>query len=318
MAIMVTGKHDNYIVRPRPLLDVNRLVRAPDAKNEISGRALALLDTGKVTYYVCTSSATVNYYFLMIANTVMDNTVVEDLVATLEKLQNLVAHHNYLYRDSGRVLPKPEGLGFDHLFPLVVDHFICGEQGNRAVLILDFSFTDLSYAIVASQLPEENVRVDLRTSCWILARLLKLTGFLNLNQLTMPIGLESILLERATHRLMWLDWTSLAEHEDNLDAATRRLGLKQVATAIFSLLGASFNGQEWQYQFFSTNDEQREQEENYFRLLTELMNGKFDNAVAAHQVLNKVFYEIWPTEFYPFTAYTYANNRTLVDEQNML
>lgn len=318
MAIVVTGEHDNYIIQPRPLLDMEQLARAPDAETKVSGRDLALLDTGHVTYYACTNHSTGNYYFLVIANTIADNPVIDDLSAILEKLRDLVSYHNQVYRESGRILPKPEGLGFDHLFPIVIDQFTCSEQGNRRVLVLDYSFADLGQAIVACQLPEQDVRVDLRTSSWILARLLKLIGFINLHQMTIPVSLESILIVRKTHRLMWLDWTPLVVHDDKLSTPLKCLGLKQAASAVLSLIGANFVSQDWRYEFFSADEQQCEGEKKYFQLLIKLYAGGYDNAVATHHALNDVFYEIWPTGFYPFTAYAYKNNRTLVDEQNLL
>lgn len=136
-------------------------------------------------------------------------------------------------------------LHYDRLFPELVESFVCAEQDNRRVNIL--AFTDV--ADVAGLVPlsslrtRDQVRIDLKTSAWILGRLLKLLTFVHAQGVAVrTIRSDNILLDTGKHFAIVLDWSSARVYQQAIEREGSVADIASAASAVMASIGGTSHG----------------------------------------------------------------------------
>lgn len=180
-------------------------------------------------------------------------------------------------------------------FPNLIETFIASDQDFRRVSV--FSFPDiakeLSELIPISYLVQDNLRVDPRTSAWILGKLLKLLVFTHQQGISLgTITGENILINKKEHFVCLFDWTEATIAPVEISQKKASEEISQVTKEILSILGGSENGS-------LPPDEQLvdNRYEDYLRLL---VSGAENDAYTAHQKFYELIRDLWPREYHPF------------------
>lgn len=196
-------------------------------------------------------------------------------------------------------------LNYQVCFPNLVESFIAEDQGGRRINILDFVLIDddLSrWVPIAHIASRDHVRVDPRTSAWIIGKLLKLLAFahdqgVSIGQLT---G-ENILIERDQHFVAIFDWSQATPGVEPLSAEITSKEVAQAATEVILALGGDpLTG------ILPKNEQLVD--DRYATYLHQLSLGKKSNAFSAHREFYKLIRSLWPREFHPFTTYNLERN----------
>jgi len=253
----------------------------------------ALGSNSRLNYHACRNEAD-EWQVLAIASTVEQNAVVDRtgyllgrLAKSSEECEKGFAEQTH----SGR------RVHYDWLFPRVVDTFVLHEQGERRVNILSFPEANLKKAFALEQLIEKKQRVDLKTSAWIMGRLLKLLGFLHESNVQTPILISNFLLEPENHRLLMLNWTD-ATIGDVPTPAQQCFVIKQAAECVLLLLGAEYSDGAWHYDYELEGDEER-----YIQCLKAFHKGDYNDAFQAHAAFYDTVESLWGRKYHPFTIY---------------
>lgn len=199
-------------------------------------------------------------------------------------------------------------LNYDQLFPRVLDSFICNPQGHRQVNILELTSVDLSQVMLLEQILQKQQRTSLKTSAWIVQRMLRLFAFTREAQLTVNFETNRFLIGPQGQHLVMMDWENtrkLGSQEWN----DGNLNLARIGECGLKLINATFDEQGWQYPY-----ELAEQEKPYLDFLYQLATLRkrlyyYDNEFAyvydgywrrrcgdtryAHTVFDQLVKEIW-------------------------
>lgn len=292
-----------------------------------------IASNGRLSYYSCTDSHS-QMKILAVATSIENNAEIERIQFALKMLAEKSRNMEELYhlgtdpdadeniRSEGEAvklaakqlyaealnvgkIPESGRLHYDWLFPIVLDSFKLTDQGNRSVLVLDFLDVDLKAATPFVQLSTNNLRVDPKTSAWIMGRFLKLLGFLNVHDVQLPLDGERFLLEPDTHRLLMLDWTQVSLDSEMTEAQISYT-IRKIAQTMLLLLGARRNpsdSNDWAYDYFSSDEEEGHKERKYLYHLMHLATAGCSNADIAHREFYKVVDSVWERKFHPFTTY---------------
>lgn len=253
-------------------------------------------NSSSLNYHICRNEAG-DWQILVIAASAEQNAVIdrtEYLLSRLTESSEKCEEEFATQSKSGR------RIHYDWLFPQVVDQFVLYEQGERRVNILTFPEIDLHKAFALTQIAEKDQRVDLKTSAWIMGRLLKLLGFLHESGIMAPILTSNFLLEPDNHRLLMLNWTD-ATIGDMPTPAQQCFAVKQAAECVLLLLGAEYSDGAWRYNY-----KLEEGEERYIRRLQVIHKGEYSSAYQAHAAFYETVDSLWGKQFHPFTTYERA------------
>jgi len=217
-------------------------------------------------------------------------------------LRKMKDEAEYLEDEYARIKDDPkQSLGYQICFPNLIDSFISDEQGDRRINILKFDQVadDLSrWAPIAHLASRDKIRVDPKTSAWMLGKLLKLLVFthsqgISIGQLT---G-ENILVERNHHFVAVFDWSKASVHPGKeVPSSVAREEISQVAQEVIRALGGNPETGELPPDDQMTDD-------SYSSHLYELVHGSESNSKRAHVEFYKLVRSLWPREFWPFTGY---------------
>ncbi len=247
-----------------------------------------------INYHLCLDQNG-KQLILAIASSISQNGKVDQYEYLLSRLEEASNRYQKLYNQKvgdGRLLH------YDWLFPKVVESFMhLDRKGQRQLVVLDFPDANLEGATALLEIVRTGKRVDLRTSAWIMGRMLKLSGFLHENNIYCPMVLQEFLIIPDEHRLILLDWTQ-ATLERILSETYSRYSIQQAAECTLRLLGATHHDGIWSYDY-----EIAESERPYLECLTELHRGTISEGNLAHQQFYAVVHSIWKKEFYPFTTH---------------
>jgi hypothetical protein len=191
-------------------------------------------------------------------------------------------------------------LSYDLQFPELVDSFIPQQQGGRRVNILAFrNVEDITFMVPIINITSRDcLRVDLRTSGWILGKLLKLLVLTQSEGIS--IGLISgnnILIEPDKHYVLIFDWLLSELHSDKLTIEKRRQEISQVAQAVITLIG----GNPVTGIIPNDGDESIECYDDYTNYILRLARGNESNVQLAHEGLYKLMARFWHG-YHPFTV----------------
>lgn len=194
-------------------------------------------------------------------------------------------------------------LHYDWLFPMLIESFICEAQGRRQVNILSFAGIDAGEFMPLSQILEKKQRVDLKTSAWIIGRMLKLLGFVIQAEISVSFATEKFLIGPKEHHLVLLDWTNAQDiFGDNREGVN--LNILRIGECGLNLIGATFDKTGWQYGY-----QHEETECDYIDFLYQMatLGQTFyrsrQDALRVHRMFYGVVDQVWGKAYHPFTTF---------------
>jgi len=225
------------------------------------------------------------------------NSVISRNAWILEQLKTAAIDIEVEYEEAGGKGHLNYNLGF----PELCDSLILESQGSRQVNIIGFCGVKAVETIIPLiKIWKDSFRVDLRTSAWIMGKLLKTISFAHDHRIqVMNLSGNNILIQPDQHYVLIFDWSSAVVHEESVPGSIRRQEIQAAAQCIIKALGndldrARVNDADLPYT-------------NYLQLLAS--SGESD-AIKAHQT----FYElinslcanpnsVWENGFYEFTTH---------------
>ncbi len=199
-----------------------------------------------------------------------------------------------------RLEPEQKSAGYDRMFPRLVESFVDQDQGGRRISVLDLTKVaeELGDIVPLGRLlSDERVRVDPKTSVWIMGKLLKLLHFGYMCGVSgAKIDGENILIDRERHNVLLFDWTTATAVPDKVESEIVREEISCAAKqTILALGGDPETG-------ILPKDEQLTHDW-YEKLLWSFAQRGDGNAEKAHRHFYDEVHKVWPGKFHPFTAH---------------
>jgi len=251
-------------------------------------------ETGNYRLYLCRDGP--KECLLQIATSVEYNGELQRAAYILRELQRRA---DELEEEYALVKTNPDAmLNYGLGFPELVDSFVYQEQGGRWINILAFrSIEDIGKLVPLLNITEKDrLRVDLRTSAWIMGKYLKLFVFTHSEGIS--IGLNSgnnILIEPDQHYVVIFDWTAAQIRSEKIPVETRRQEISQAAQAVITALGGNL-------ETGTFPDDGDKNSTKYADYLLQLARGNESNAKRAHAKFYELIDSLWKREYYPFTT----------------
>lgn len=246
--------------------------------------------------YLCVKEGFNLYCLLQIAASKEMNGKLERAAYILKKLKKSADEAEEEY---AKVKTDPKGkLNYDLGFPDLLDSFICQDQGERWVNILAFRSVENAGKMVPllNITAKDQLRVDLRTSAWIMGKLLKLLVFAHGEGISAELVTgTNILIEPSNHYVLIFDWSSAQIHHGTMLEEIRRKEISKAAQAIITVIGGD-------YEKNILPDDYNGVLKQYSDYLFRLAEGGESRTERAHADFYKLVDSIWKKEFYPFTT----------------
>jgi hypothetical protein len=253
-------------------------------------------DADRYRLYLCEQEETGRRCLVQTANAAEYNGGLDRAAYLLDELKR---HSDELEAEYAGAKEDPKDmLNYDLGFPELVEGFICQDQGGRRVNILAFrNVEDVSKMVPLSNITtKDRRRVDLRTSVWILGKLLK---SLVLTQcVKISVGLvvgNNILIEPDRHYVLIFDWSAAQIHSGDLSFETRRQEIAQAAQAVITALGGDLATGVFP-------DDGDEAFGRYTDHLLRLARGSESKAERAHAQFYELVDSLWKRGYHPFTT----------------
>ena len=218
---------------------------------------------------------------LKVAATIDDNDVITDESSFFNVLDNKITEIDELQSRIGEKLAH-----YGWLFTKPIDLFMEETQGNRYISV--YAIPEIKPEDITSMTKLcNNVEIDVRTSVWIIGRLLKIYGFFELMSLEdsnvtkyPQFSADSYLIDPKHHRVLFYNCPSKV-YED----VTASDYIKAISNFMLGWVCA--------------NDDPDEQE--YVELLKDFAEKGRGKASEAHTELYDLVKEKWGIQYYPFT-----------------
>jgi hypothetical protein len=216
-------------------------------------------------------------------------------------LKILRSESDVIEAEFAKKYPEKIPLNYHFCFPEVIETFVMKEQENRRAIVLGFPNINPSgklneLAPLSFITSRDQVRVDPRTSAWILGKLLKMLVFTQsvhvaINNLTT----ENILINREQHYVAVFDW-SKAVIETKLSPQETTEEITAVTDAVLEVLGADL-------ETGTLVPDEQMIDSSYEDLLKEFKAGAESDAQQAHTRFYKLIKSLWPRGFHKFATY---------------
>lgn len=191
---------------------------------------------------------------------------------------------------------------YDHHvgFPKVEESFILESQDKRRVNVLSFIewINDISLLEPAFYIVDrDQEQVDPRTGAWMIGKPLKTLSFAHRYGIAnKAMSRSNLLLNKKEHWAIVFDWT---QSEFNSDPHILRKAFRD-DIAQLALVGIEIMGGD--LKTGKLPDHEQLTDGRYERLIREMAEGKYDDALELHGIFYKLIRELWPKEFHPYTA----------------
>jgi hypothetical protein len=246
--------------------------------------------------YICIQNGTERQCLLQIATDIGKN---DGLVRAVYILKELKRRAVEIEKEYESVKKDPNVfLNYDIGFPEVVDSFICQEQGGRCINILAFkSVEKINHLVPLSNLvKKDHLRIDFRTSAWIMGKLLKLLAFMHSEGISAKnLSESSILIEPDQHYVLIFDWFEAKIYPESVPKKIRCREISEAARAVIIALGGDPKAGAFP-------DDEDKVFGKYTECLLRLARGEESNAQKAHDGFYELIDSLWERKFYPFTA----------------
>lgn len=253
-------------------------------------------ESGGYSLYLCIQKETKRQCLLQIATDPEHNGGLDRAAYILKELKQ---RSDELEAEYASVKTDPKDLlNYDFGFPELVDSFSSSEQGGRWVNILAFkNVEDASRMVPLSNIAvKDQLRVDLRTSVWIMGKLLKLLVFMHGEGISVDLITENnILIEPEQHYVLIFDWSTAQIHSEAIPMETRCQQISQAAQAVIAVLGGNL-----ETGIFP--DDGDEAFGRYIDHILRLARGSESKADRAHAKFYELVDSLWKREYYPFVA----------------
>jgi len=245
--------------------------------------------------YLCQNGAG-ETYILKIATNQAYNGLLDREAYLLREMRK---HAEFLEEAYAKVKEDPSVLlNYHFAFPNIVETFVSVEQEGRRVNILEFPVVEDVSSLVPIELVTivDRVRVDPKTSAWIMGKVLKILHFAHAQGIAVgKVSGMNILIERDQHYVVVFDWTG-ATLSEVIPPDLARADIAQAARAVQRLLGGDPSGM--------LPEDEHLQDGRYTVHLQALASGSVSDAQVAHREFYTLIRELWPTpKFHPYTTY---------------
>lgn len=246
--------------------------------------------------YLCAQEETKRQCLLQIAANASNNGALDRAAYILKELKK---RSDELEEEYSQVKTNPDSfLNYDLGFPEILDSFICKEQGDRRINILAFRSVDNPQNMLPLNIITDTygLRVDLRTSAWIMGKTLKMLNFTHNSGVVVNLmTARNILVERDQHYVVIFDWSEAQMHQGKISHKARQKDISELARAIIRTLGGDFKKG-------NIPNDGDESYEKYTEYLFNLADGRESDAKMAHKNFYELIDSFWKKEFYPFTT----------------
>jgi hypothetical protein len=196
--------------------------------------------------------------------------------------------------------PEEPPLNYHYFFPQLIETFVSAEQNGSRIIILSQAHiaSDLNKLKPISHLiTRDNVRVDPKTSAWILGKLLKLLVFTHSQNITIgDLDGSNILINGEQHYVSIFDWSDAIIGNGQMPENVAANEVSQVAREITLILGGDLATGEL------PKDKQLE-DTRYEDFIKNLFNESEPSAKLAHQKFYELIESLWPRGFHKFNTY---------------
>jgi hypothetical protein len=250
----------------------------------------------KYRLYLCQHDTNRQCLF-QIALTAEQNGSLDRAAYILRELTRLASEVEEGY---ARVRTDPKSLlNYQLGFPELVDSFVCFEQGGRRVNILAFRHVDnvSTMVPVVNIMEKDKLRVDIKTSAWILGKTLKLLTFAHSEGMAIArLGGNNILIEAKQHYVVLFDWSEVQTFPREVPAEIAQKEIIQTAKTIIIVLGGDPETGE-------IPDSDEEGHIQYAEHLKRLSRGGGSNAGTLHKEHYALIERLGWKGFHPFTTH---------------
>ncbi len=269
-------------------------IRSPAGNEYQVGKALGKTD--RYNLYECQSTGC-PLGILKIATTVAHNGALDREAYILDLMR---AEATSLEDAYAKIKEGSGMLNYHFLFPNLIESFEDADQGNRRVTILSFSHIvkELGELVpIAFLAQRDRVRVDPKTSAWMMSKLLKLLVFTQSQGISIgAVTGENILIHRAQHYVSVFDWSRAMVAKGNLPNYIVSQEIKDAAREVLLALGGNPETGEL------PADEQLV-DDRYEKALWALVNNRDGVASTVHERFCELIWSVWPRAFHPFTTH---------------
>lgn len=266
-------------------------------------------ETKQFRMYECQLPEGAGCGILKIATSAVYNSLLDREAMLLQIMRSEAAQmeKEYAEEEYAKVKKDPQHLlRYEFCFPDLVDSFEAEDQGDRRVNILRFHMIeeDLGRLVPIEHITErDRVRVDPKTSAWMLGKTLKTLVFAHDQNISLENWVENILIERNEHYAILFDWSAAVIHVDGIPEEIARGEIAQAAQAVITALGGDIKT--WQIPA-----DPQDADGNYGRYLRYLAEGNEYDASRVHTRFYELVRSLWPERgFWPFTSYPIEERR---------
>jgi hypothetical protein len=277
------------------------IVKSPSTeyviKTKLGKEDARIAATAQYNLYICTSASRSEQELLLkVAASAEDNGVLDREAFLLRSMRT-----EALRLETEYAALKGEGtfLNYQLGFPEVMETFLSEQQGGRRVLVLGFGVADDLGKLVpiAHVRTRDCVRVDPKTSAWIMGKTLKILVFAHSQGISVGnLSGENILIERDWHCVTLLDWSAAMFHTDEVPQDIACKEISRAAQEVIILLGGDpATGK--------IPDDDQITDGCYAGILRSLVCGNYNNASRAHHEFYELVEILWGRKYHPYTSY---------------
>lgn len=237
--------------------------------------------------YIC-EDGNGGQYLLQISTNIEYNGELDRAAYILRELKSI---SNSYELEFTKLFPDRQ-LNYDRLFPILIDSFICNEQGGRRINILALKDVDDIYKMLplSNLLVKDRLRITLETSGWIMGRLLKLLSFVHPQGISIrQLDGNNVLIGLEQHHLVVLDWLLVYYYQDEVPIEAQKDDISNAAKAVFVAIGGDLNSGDYAYG----------KQNQYTKFLWSLVCRQESDAEKVHKQFYEVVYGLFGRKFYP-------------------
>lgn len=272
-------------------MDTKLTVAGPAGAYRVGKR---LGSTDRYNLYLCQPEKADTPHILKVAAKRTANGILDREAFLLRDMREQAQALEVEYAAKGGTIP----LNYQLCFPNLVETFIGNDQEGRRISIINFnSVPNLQTMVPIGRIrTSDHVRVDPKTSAWMMGKLLKALVFAHDQRISVGfISGENILIERKEHYVTIFDWTKAKRYTGQVPKKVAAKEISQAAIEVIRALGGDpATGVLPEHEQLA--------DDRYAVFLQRLARGAFSDAGAAHTEFYALIRELWPREYYPFTT----------------
>lgn len=245
--------------------------------------------------YLCTQVGSPEKVFLLVVAQEGMNSIVDRWAFMLKELAQ---HAERLEKEYATVKTNPKDLlNYQLGFPVLVETFKSPKK--RRILILAFENSTPSAMVpIAKMVERDRLRVDIKTSVWMMGKLLKVLAFAHDQNVSVGlVNSGNILIDPDQHYVNVFDWSAAQMCPSPLDDETKRGEIADAAKVVVDALGGSVSDR-------TIPNNEGEEGEHYCAHLWTLTDALTCDASLAHEHFYQLVEGLWKRKFYPFTTFT--------------